>query len=158
MPISALESPTLPIPTNIPSVPPSVLVPSAKGKGKADADSKEDRGYIVNSKGTYVSVLDTFKNIAPIRDAILVDTDGSGQASVSLSIVGNYSINCYLAPNGHLFWRSEYWLYKCHSKWCRLPGVGYHLWRRERGQYMAHPFDVRGCVNTFFLYLPQSGV
>lgn len=29
--------------------------------------------------GSYIDVVDSFKNIAPIMDAVLADTDGSGQ-------------------------------------------------------------------------------
>jgi len=65
-----------------------------KGKGKEralemDVDAvgdsstkKEGRGLIVLGKGSYLSVLEVFKNIAPIVDAALVDTDGSGQVSI----------------------------------------------------------------------------
>lgn len=37
------------------------------------------KGTIIGSEGSFINVLDTFKNIAPIVDAVLVDTDGSGQ-------------------------------------------------------------------------------
>jgi DNA damage-binding protein 1 len=66
-----------------------------KGKGKEkalemDVDAvgdmsgtkKEDGGLIVLGKGSYLSVLEVFKNIAPIVDAALVDTDSSGQVSI----------------------------------------------------------------------------
>jgi DNA damage-binding protein 1 len=40
---------------------------------------KEEKGVIVLGQGSYLSVVDSWKNIAPIMDAVLVDLDGSGQ-------------------------------------------------------------------------------
>lgn len=45
-------------------------------------ETKEGRGTIILGKGSYLSVLDTWKNIAPIMDGVLVDTDGSGQVTL----------------------------------------------------------------------------
>ena len=81
---------TLPIPRGVSSVPPSALARSDKGKGKAaggagDAESGLAReGRVVNTKGTFLEVLRTFDNIAPIMDAALVDIDGSGQVCAVL--------------------------------------------------------------------------
>jgi DNA damage-binding protein 1 len=50
--------------------------------GDSSGTKKEGRGLIVLEKGSYLSVLEVFKNIAPIVDAALVDTDGSGQVSI----------------------------------------------------------------------------
>lgn len=37
------------------------------------------KGRVVEPQGSFIKVLDTYKNIAPIVDAISVDTDGIGQ-------------------------------------------------------------------------------
>lgn len=92
--VSALESPTLPVPPDITTISPAQLtasVTSAKGKGKerameVDTDDegrkqKEGRGVIVVGTGSYLSSVQTFKNIAPIMDAALVNMDKSGQVS-----------------------------------------------------------------------------
>lgn len=56
-----------------------------KGKEKAIDDNDDDdkgnpsKGSVIDTMGSFITVLDTFKNIAPIFDAVLVDTDGSGQ-------------------------------------------------------------------------------
>jgi len=34
---------------------------------------------VIESRGSFISVLHTFKNIAPIMDAALVDIEGSGE-------------------------------------------------------------------------------
>lgn len=61
-----------------------------KGKGKAtdemDVDGEDNttpnsKGRVLEFLGSYVNVLENFKNIAPIMDAIAVDLDSSGQVS-----------------------------------------------------------------------------
>ena len=61
---------------------------STKGKGRAilqdddmdiDGDVDCSKGRIVEPGDLFIKILESFKNIAPIMDAILVDTDGSGQ-------------------------------------------------------------------------------
>jgi DNA damage-binding protein 1 len=81
-PVSDLDSPTLVIPTDITTTPISLCSSAAKGKGKADSRVTQGQGYIVDGQGKYVSVLETYKNIAPISDAVLVDIDGGGQANI----------------------------------------------------------------------------
>jgi DNA damage-binding protein 1 len=47
-----------------------------------DVDNESEmtkNGYILGTRGSYLSVLDTQKNIAPIMDAVLVDIEGTGQ-------------------------------------------------------------------------------
>ena len=44
------------------------------------------KGRVVEAMGSFITVLDNYKNIAPIMDAILVDTDSSGEV-ISLSFV-----------------------------------------------------------------------
>lgn len=82
-PTSGLDSATLPIPHSV-----SAFNPNDKGKGKStdnmdidDADDKEKifKGYILQSQGSHIEVLSTYRNIAPINDAILVNIDAGGQ-------------------------------------------------------------------------------
>ncbi|KAH9924683.1 CPSF A subunit region-domain-containing protein [Epithele typhae] len=83
-PIANSNSPTLPIPAGISTLPPSALAPSEKGKGRAVDDDSDTRfkGRVVGMKGTFIEVLQTHSNIAPICDALLEDIDGSGQPQV----------------------------------------------------------------------------
>ncbi|THG98601.1 hypothetical protein EW026_g3605 [Hermanssonia centrifuga] len=39
-------------------------------------------GRIINGKGSYVEVLDSYRNLAPILDAVSADTDDSGQPQI----------------------------------------------------------------------------
>jgi len=86
--------PTLTLPVEIKSVSSGSLMAksSTKGKGRAilqddDMDIDDDidcsKGRIVEPVGSFIKVLESFKNIAPIMDAISVDTDGSGQVRAS---------------------------------------------------------------------------
>lgn len=43
-------------------------------------ETPQESGNVVATKGSYLNVLEQFKNIAPIADACLVDIDG-GQVS-----------------------------------------------------------------------------
>ncbi|KAJ7430630.1 CPSF A subunit region-domain-containing protein [Mycena latifolia] len=79
---SSDETPTLPIPLEIKTVLPGRLAPpSAKGKGKEEY-SEPLRDCVLDVKGSFVKVIETFKNIAPILDAALVDTDNSGHQQI----------------------------------------------------------------------------
>ena len=70
---------------------PGELGAPSTGKGKGRASDYEDsnvirdpaKGCVVKSLGSFVSVLQTFKNIAPIMDGIVVDMDGSGEVCAS---------------------------------------------------------------------------
>ncbi|KAH8824837.1 mono-functional DNA-alkylating methyl methanesulfonate N-term-domain-containing protein [Flagelloscypha sp. PMI_526] len=73
---------TLPIPDGLQRVTTlEAMDPTDDKKGKRRrTDSVElnpQKGCIIRTKGSYLRVLETFKNIAPIFDAILVDLDGS---------------------------------------------------------------------------------
>lgn len=83
---------TLPISSGITTVEPSVLSaqsPSAssKGKGRADIDWNMDArtvkegkdGKVVRTRGSYLDIIQTWENVAPIVDAAMVDLEGSGQ-------------------------------------------------------------------------------
>jgi len=73
-PVNAFGSRTLPIPMDVDAIPASrIALPSDK------LDRR--RGRIVDNKGNHITILETFKNLAPIMDAVLVDSDGTGQVS-----------------------------------------------------------------------------
>ncbi|KAJ7134358.1 CPSF A subunit region-domain-containing protein [Mycena epipterygia] len=78
--LSSSEAPTLPIPPDIKTVLAGRLAPpSAKGKGR---EEHSVRDCVLDVKGSFLSVIETFKNIAPILDAALVDTDNSGHQQI----------------------------------------------------------------------------
>ncbi|KAJ7202805.1 mono-functional DNA-alkylating methyl methanesulfonate N-term-domain-containing protein [Mycena pura] len=74
---------TLPIPLPIETVPAARLAPppSDKGKGREE-DIEPLRDCVLHVEGTHLRVLESFKNIAPILDATLVDTDNSGHRQI----------------------------------------------------------------------------
>lgn len=84
-PVAALDLPTLPVPSDIPTISISdfAMHHSRKGKGKGpdEAEIRGGQGLIILDKGSFLKVLDIWKNIGPVLDAALVDTDCSGQAS-----------------------------------------------------------------------------
>ena len=53
-----------------------------KGKGRASTTDREAGGRVIASNGTHIEVIDTWQNVGPILDAVLADTDGSGQVIV----------------------------------------------------------------------------
>ena len=85
-PISDISTPTLPIPTDILTVQLSSFSSSRKGKGRAWVTDNEGGGRVLALNGTFIEVLDTWQNIGPILDAVLADTDGSGQVKSSVHI------------------------------------------------------------------------
>ncbi|KAH9042112.1 CPSF A subunit region-domain-containing protein [Lactarius pseudohatsudake] len=81
-PVSNLAAPTLPIPAGISVVEPSAFSYSSKGKRRASTTDREGGGRVLASNGTYIEVLDTWQNVGPILDAVLADTDRSGQSRI----------------------------------------------------------------------------
>ncbi|KAH7926445.1 hypothetical protein BV22DRAFT_1118853 [Leucogyrophana mollusca] len=94
-PVSGLESPTLPIPPQISTISPSTLISLAKGKRGESSD-----GYIVNGQGSYVSEIDSYKNLAPIVDAAVVDVDNSGQYEIVTCSGGRNTGSIKVVRNG----------------------------------------------------------
>lgn len=84
------ETPTLPIPHSITttiSLENFNKLDDDKGKGPSSIHGNGiKKGHIVTTYGSFLEVIQTFKNIAPIRDAVLADLDGSGQVCRSVSI------------------------------------------------------------------------
>ena len=79
-PVDSLHASTFSISPDIPALPtPRTLLP--KGNDGGASETEELKGYIIKNRGSYVTVLQTFKNIAPIADAALVDLGDIGQAS-----------------------------------------------------------------------------
>lgn len=55
---------------------------------------REGGGRVLASSGTHIEVLDTWQNVGPILDAVLADTDGSGQVvALCVGILRTYSNN-----------------------------------------------------------------
>ncbi|KAI9465477.1 CPSF A subunit region-domain-containing protein [Lactarius psammicola] len=81
-PVSNITAPTLPIPASISVVEPSAFSYSNKGKRRASMSDREGSGRVLASNGTYIEVLDTWQNVGPILDAVLADTDRSGQSRI----------------------------------------------------------------------------
>ncbi|KIJ59461.1 hypothetical protein HYDPIDRAFT_177805 [Hydnomerulius pinastri MD-312] len=76
-PVSNLDAPTLPVPSSVLTVKPAD--PSLVPRRRADENAE---GTIVNCVGSYILEVESFKNLAPIVDAVLVDTDNSGQNEI----------------------------------------------------------------------------
>ena len=78
---------TLPIPDVVEVVvdPSYLMKDDEPGSEEAPQQSKSFEGLVVRTKGTFVEVLETFHNIAPIVDAVSADIDGSGQVNLLFS-------------------------------------------------------------------------
>jgi DNA damage-binding protein 1 len=91
-PISSEVVSSLAVPSEVKTVSLESLSYTSAKKGKAratsddmdidDDDDDHTHGRVVAPKGSFITVLETYKNIAPIMDAILVDTDKSGQNQI----------------------------------------------------------------------------
>lgn len=144
-PVASLDQPTLPVPSDISTVSISdfAMHPSRKGKGKwTDAtELREGQGLIVLDKGSFLKVLDTWKNIGPILDSALVDTDGSGQASLPTTFASLPRLTIISLPetNRHLLRWQKYRLPECRAEWCRLSDLGGCRRYNERHQNLASP-------------------
>ncbi|KAG7445774.1 uncharacterized protein BT62DRAFT_969553 [Guyanagaster necrorhizus] len=80
---SPVSSSSINIACNIPTISTSTLVTSSKGKQKATGDElPKEKGKVIKSEGSYLELLSSFKNIAPIVDAVLVDLYDSGHCQV----------------------------------------------------------------------------
>jgi hypothetical protein len=103
---------------------------SAKGKGRAtlqdddmdvDGDVDCSKGRIVEPVGSFIKVLESFKNIAPIMDAVLVDTDGSGQVIASYLVPISVKLTVSPESNRDMRRRRKYRFRQYRQKWGRIP-------------------------------------
>lgn len=91
IPSKAEDQPTLSIPFGIQTHDRTAIATRVSKKGKQRADEEMDvdspdhdglsEGCIITPDGSYVKVVQSFKNIGPIIDAVMVDVEGSGQVS-----------------------------------------------------------------------------
>ncbi|KAI0311510.1 CPSF A subunit region-domain-containing protein [Amylostereum chailletii] len=88
--VASKAMPKLLIPSEVPTVTPSSLMDN-KGKGKETIPTKPGAGSVLNPEGSYIEVLETWPNIAPIVDAALADTDGSGHSHVITASGGRHT-------------------------------------------------------------------
>ncbi|EGN98024.1 hypothetical protein SERLA73DRAFT_109335 [Serpula lacrymans var. lacrymans S7.3] len=95
-PVQSLESPTLPVPSDINTTTSSSLA----AKGKMEESSDRSGGCIINGRGSFLSVIESYKNIAPIIDAALVDVDNSGQHAVVTCSGGQNTGSISIVRNG----------------------------------------------------------
>jgi DNA damage-binding protein 1 len=63
-------------------------------------DTGTSNGQVIESTGTYVTVLQTFKNIAPIADAVLADLNGNGQEYIVTCSGGKNTGSLNMIRNG----------------------------------------------------------
>jgi len=133
VPDAFVDESTLLIPSDIRTIQPSSFETSASRKGKQraasptfdmnvddDTSNPQESGNIVATKGSYVTVIQQFKNIAPILDACLVDLDG-GQVSSLLLLSGRARLlMSYAAADRYVFWREELWIHQYCKEWCRF--------------------------------------
>lgn len=83
---------------------------NAQDDEDADMEGIEDKrpgkgGKVVALKGAHLEVLDRYRNIAPILDAVMADTDNSGQVLVRSDCGGmtiDTSVPLVLAADCHL--------------------------------------------------------
>ncbi|KAJ3991663.1 CPSF A subunit region-domain-containing protein [Lentinula boryana] len=75
---SSSSSPTLPIPRSV-----LTTVSAERLNRVEDERGFSKKGRVVNTHGSFIQVVQTLvKNVAPIRDAVLADLDGSGQRQI----------------------------------------------------------------------------
>ena len=91
-PVSTQEVPSISIPSEICTCSSGSLAAKSPKKGKEIQNNDMDvddpiggnfsKGRVVEAMGSFITVLDSYKNIAPIVDAILVDTDGTDDVTL----------------------------------------------------------------------------
>lgn len=94
-PVDSVDKATLPIPGYMPTTP----IASLK-KSKTRAPASENKGSILDTKGSFLLPLQSFKNIGPISDAVTADILGSGQAQIYTCSGGRSSGSLNVIRNG----------------------------------------------------------
>lgn len=108
--IPSKDEPVPPIPVKIKTVDKTSIgsLSRRKGKQRASEDDMEvddadlevgGQGFVITPDGSYVKVIQSFKNIGPIIDAAMVDIDGSGQVRNQLAQLESGSISRPLSSN-----------------------------------------------------------
>lgn len=78
-----VSSSSINISRDIPTISTSGLVTSSKGKQKSTGDElPKEKGRVIRTEGSYLELLSSFKSIAPILDAVLVDLYDGGHRQV----------------------------------------------------------------------------
>lgn len=86
---------------------------SPRDEGDEDEEGRSDNrkasGIILRSKGVRLEVLATYRNIAPIMDAVLADPEFSGQVR-ELTISSNNDVydTCNVDSSHHLLRRKQF--------------------------------------------------
>lgn len=93
-PQTAIDTETLPIPADFSTVSSKELADASEDvdMDDADVDKRSNKGKIVKTNGSFVEILESYSNIAPIVDAMLVDTDGSGQVYLPEFVASDHLI------------------------------------------------------------------
>jgi hypothetical protein len=136
-PVGSLRISTLPVPPDVSAIPaPQIFLP----KGKERATEFEADGVtscVIETMGSYVTVLRTFQNIAPIADAALVDLDGTGQASLHFFNAWTLPIGD-VASHRHMFWWTEHWFFELDPKGGQFRGTSHCEGCRGRHCYLVN--------------------
>ncbi|EJC97967.1 uncharacterized protein FOMMEDRAFT_162310 [Fomitiporia mediterranea MF3/22] len=102
-----------------------------------------------SSNGSYLEISDTFKNIAPIMDAVFEDTDDSGQPTIITCSGGESTGSLRVIRNGANF-----------NEDARIEGIANitGMWpiRRQYDDTFHHYMLVTTDTNTHLLELPNS--
>ena len=128
---------------------------TGKGKGRALDDDDDDdddlfskdaaKGCVIQSSGSFINVLRTFKNIAPIMDAALVDIDGSGEVCPIFEFSTTaYCHSVHLAPGRHLLWRREHRNCEHHPKRGGFCRISINTWINGRNGHLDRTRPIRG--------------
>ncbi|KAF9485871.1 hypothetical protein BDN70DRAFT_870784 [Pholiota conissans] len=120
-PTSAQDLPILAIPADIKTVTANSLMALSSTKGKEKATAQDDMdvdeedsseyskiGRIIEPQGSYLDILESYKNIAPIMDAISVDIDENGQNQIVTCSGGANTGSVNVVRNGADFKESAF--------------------------------------------------
>ena len=125
-----------PIPVKVKTVDKTALSSLSKRKGKQRAsddmevDEEVDEavgganGYVITPDGSYIKIVQSFKNIGPIIDATMVDTDGSGQVRSRAPHKTMHLTHVSPATISNMLWRKQHRLLERRPKWKRISGAG----------------------------------
>lgn len=157
--VPSLDEPIPPIPTKIKTVDKMSIGSLSRRKGKQraseddmdvdDADQEVGgQGYVVTPDGSYVKVLESFKNIGPIIDAAMVDIDGSGQVRRFPDHIIRRHLTSSLAAVGDLFRGQQHRIPQRSSEWERVPGASFHTRAGRPHRRLGRQISFRGQVST----------